>query len=259
MSYETIEYSVDGAVATITFNRPDQLNALSGTLLQDFRQALETARDNDNVRAIVVGANGRAFSAGADLKEGFESGMDTGSALRANYHPVVELMRGMEKPVVAAVQGLAAGAGASMALAADMVVAAESASFQQIFTNIGLVPDAGSSYFLPRLVGHARALGAVLTGEAISARQAADWGMIWQAVPDAELASTTRDLAATLAARPTRALGLAKRLLDASHDNDLTAQLELEADTQVQVQGTHDFAEAVQAFLQKRRPEFTGR
>ncbi|MES1943040.1 enoyl-CoA hydratase [Salinisphaera sp. PC39] len=259
MSYEAIEYGVEDAVAVITFNRPEQLNALNATLLQEFRRALEDAAADDAVRAVLVRATGRAFSSGADLKEGFDSGMDTATALRTNYHPVVQAMRSIEKPVIAAVQGLAAGAGASMALAADMIIAAESASFQQIFTNIGLVPDAGSTYMLPRLVGRARALGAVLTGEAVPAAEAERWGMIWKVVPDAELDDAARELAGTLAARPTRALGLAKRILDEAEGNDLATQLELEAETQLKVQGTADFAEAVQAFLQKRKPEFVGR
>lgn len=259
MSYEAIEYEVEGAVAVISFNRPDRLNALSAALLQELRRALEAAEADDAVRAVLIRANGRAFSSGADLKEGFESGIDTAAALRANYHPVVEKIRGMEKPVIAAVQGLAAGAGVSMALAADIVIAGKSGSFQQIFTNIGLVPDAGSTYLLPRLVGSARAMGAVLTGEAIPAEEAERWGMIWKVVDDAELDAAARELAATLAARPTRALGLAKRLLDAAAGNDLTTQLELEAETQLQAQNTADFAEAIQAFLQKRKPEFKGR
>lgn len=259
MSYEAIEYNVEAAVAVITFNRPQQLNALNATLLQELLQALEAAEGDSAVRAVLIRANGRAFSSGADLKEGFESGMDTGTALRTNYHPVVEKMRAIEKPVVAAVQGLAAGAGASMALAADIIVAGRSGSFQQIFTNIGLVPDAGATYILPRLVGRARALGAVLTGEAVPAEEAERWGMIWKVVDDEALDETARELAAGLAARPTRALGLAKRILDASADNDLPAQLELEAETQLQAQNTADFAEAVQAFLQKRPAEFKGR
>lgn len=259
MSYEAIEYGVEDAVAMITFNRPDRLNALSAALLQELLQALETAEADDAVRAILIRANGRAFSSGADLKEGFETGMDTGTALRTNYHPVVEKIRALGKPVVAAVQGLAAGAGVSMALAADMVIAGKSGSFQQIFTNIGLVPDAGSTYLLPRLVGSARALGAALTGEAVPAEEAERWGMIWKVVEDAELDTAARELAATLAARPTRALGMAKNLLNAAPGNDLSTQLELEAETQVKAQNTADFAEALQAFLQKRKPKFTGR
>lgn len=259
MSYETIEYGVEDAVAVIALNRPDQLNALSATLLQELRRALESAESDDAVRAVLIRANGRAFSSGADLKEGFQSGMDTGTALRTNYHPVIEKMRAMEKPVIAAVQGLAAGAGVSMALAADIVIAGKSAEFQQIFTNIGLVPDAGSTYVLPRLVGSARAMGAVLTGEAVPAEEAERWGMIWKVVDDDALDGAARELAATLAARPTRALGLAKGLLEASAGNDLPTQLELEAETQLKAQNTADFAEAIQAFLQKRDPEFKGR
>lgn len=258
-SYKTIEYAVEDAVAVVTLNRPDRLNALSATLLQELRAALEDAEKDDDVRAVLLRAEGRAFSSGADLKEGFEGGMDTGTALRTNYHPVIEKMRSLEKPIVAAVQGLAAGAGCSLALAADMVVAGKSGGFQQIFTNIGLVPDAGSSYFMPRLAGQARTLGAMLTGEVIDAGRAERWGLIWQAVDDDALESTARELAAALAQRPTRALGLTKRLVAASADNDLSEQLELEAATQVQAQQTSDFGEAIQAFMLKRPAKFSGK
>ncbi|MDN5939730.1 MAG: enoyl-CoA hydratase-related protein [Salinisphaera sp.] len=257
MDYETITYEIDDAVAVITLNRPDQLNALNGKLLAELLAALRAAQADDGVRALLLRAAGRAFCSGADLKEGLAA--DLGEHLRQHYHPIIKTMRSMEKPIVAAVQGLAAGAGASIALAADMVVAGESGGFQQIFTNIGLIPDAGSTHAMPHRIGHARAMGAVLTGEAIGAARAERWGLIWQAVADDELDATARALAASLAARPTRALGLAKQLLEAAADNNLAAQLEAEAQGQSQMQHTADFAEAIQAFLAKRPARFTGR
>lgn len=263
MAFECITYESSDGVAHITFDRPDQLNALSTGLLTETRQALEAAEADDGIRAIRMTATGRVFSSGADLKEGFVNSqtgpMDTDVHLRAHYHPLIEKMQSLEKPIVAAIQGLAAGAGCSVALAADIVVASTSASFQQIFTNIGLVPDAGSSYFLPRLIGPARAMAAILTGDAIDAERAERWGLIWQAVPDEELETRTSELARTLAQRPTRALGMAKQLVASSTSSHLSEQLELEATTQRQAQDTADFQEALDAFINKRQPEFTGK
>jgi len=259
MSFDAIRFEREGAVAVVSLNRPDRLNALNSTLLKELGDAFEAIAADDGVRAVLLRGEGRAFCSGADLKDGFEAGVSTGDSLRANYHPVIECMRSLEKPIVVAVHGLAAGAGASIALAGDLIVAGRSGAFQQIFTNIGLVPDAGSTYTLPRLVGKARALGAVLTGEAIPAEQAERWGMIWQVVDDDALESAARKLAETLAARPTRALGLAKRIVEASANNELPDQLELEAATQEQCEKTNDFGEAVQAFLEKREARFTGK
>lgn len=259
MTYEAIKFETDGAVAVISFNRPDRLNALNPTLLQETLAAMEETAADDGLRAVLLRAEGRAFSSGADLKEGMIEGMDTGAALRANYHPLIRRMRSLEKPIVTAVQGLAAGAGASVALAGDMVVAGRNAAFQQIFTNIGLIPDAGSTYVLPRLVGRAKALGCMLTGEAVSADEAERWGMIWKVVDDEALEQESRQLAQHLAQRPTKALGRAKLALEASQHNNLEEQLELEADYQVQCQHTEDFGEAVQAFIAKREAKFKGR
>lgn len=263
MSFASITYAVTDGVANIIFNCPDNLNALSISLLTETRQALETAEADEQVRAIRIAATGRAFCAGADLKEGFTNSqtgpMDTGEQLRTHYHPLIEKMQSLEKPIVATVQGLAVGAGCSVALAADIVIAGESAKFQQIFTSIGLVPDAGSTWFMPQLVGQARAMGAILTGEAIEAERAERWGLIWQTVPDADLEQHSQDLARTLAMRPTRALGMAKRLVTQSANNRLAEQLELEATTQRQAQDTADFQEALDAFINKRAPTFVGK
>lgn len=263
MSFESINYQASEGVAHITFNRPDQLNALSVKLLTETREAIDAAAADDQVRAIRIAATGRAFSSGADLKEGFmnsqTSPMDTGVYLREYYNPLIEAMQATQKPIVAVVQGLATGAGCSVALAADIVVAGQSASFQQIFTNIGLVPDAGSTYFVPRLVGQARAMAAILTGEAIDAERAERWGLIWEVVPDGELEQRSMALSQKLAQRPTRALGMAKKLVLASANNTLSEQLESEATHQRRAQDTADFQEALDAFINKRQPEFIGK
>ncbi len=259
MSYESIEYQVEGAVARIRLNRPDQLNALNTSLLVELKTAVDTAARDDDIRALVLCAAGRAFCSGADLKEGFSQQRDTGEVLRNYYHPIVETLFTLEKPVIAQVQGIAAGAGASLALAADLVVAGQSARFAQLFTNIGLIPDAGSTWILPRLIGQARAKAAVLTGEAIDAETAERWGMIWRVVDDGALEDEVTNVAQTMAQRPTRALGLAKCLLNESWDHTLQVQLECEAQTQIQAQKTEDFTEAVQAFIGKRDARFSGR
>lgn len=263
MSFESITYAAADGVANITFNCPNNLNALSISLLTETRAALEAAEDDDKVRAICIRAVGRAFSAGADLKEGFANSqtgpMETDVQLRTYYHPLIEKMRSLQKPIVAAVQGLAVGAGCSVALAADIVIASHSAKFQQIFTSIGLIPDAGSSWFMPQLIGPARAMAAILTGDPIEAERAERWGLIWQAVPDAELAQKTTELTQTLAQRPTRALGMAKQLVAQSANNSLSEQLELEAVSQRRAQDTADFKEALDAFLNKRAPHFIGK
>lgn len=258
MAYETIRYQAEKAVARICLDRPQQLNALDITLLEELREAVATAADDDDIRAVLLCAAGRAFCSGADLKQGFASGLDTGDTLRRYYHPVIETLYTMNKPVIAQVQGPAVGAGASIALAADLVLAGRSASFAQAFTNIGLIPDAGSTWVLPRLIGHSRARGAVLTGETIDAETAERWGMIWRVVDDEALAGEASKLAQAMASRPTRALGLAKRLLNDSLDHTLPIQLESEAQAQTQGAHTQDFREAIQAFIDKRDAYFVG-
>lgn len=260
MNFETLAVDSGENVYQITLNRPDSLNALSIRLLTELRQALETARDDEDCRAILLDANGRAFSSGADLKEAAANPQLTSyEALVRYYNPVMQLMHEMPKPVIAAVQGIAAGAGCNLALNADIVIAGRSAVFQQIFTNIALVPDAGGSWLLPRLMGSAKAAGAVLSGEAIDATRAEAWGMIWEVVEDDALAEHALAFAYRMSQRPTRALGLAKRLLQDANSNDFATQLLLEAETQQAAQQSADASEAVRAFIEKRKPKFTGR
>ncbi|MDT0619316.1 enoyl-CoA hydratase-related protein [Salinisphaera sp. P385] len=264
MQYETLDTTVRDGVAVITLNRPDQLNALNQAMLRELPRALDAAEADDNARAVLLRANGRAFSSGADLKEGVGSGMTRGDfklgdPLRVHYNPLIEKLRGLDMPVVSAVQGLAAGAGCSLALAVDMVVAGRAGAFQMIFSSIGLVPDAGATYLLPRLAGRAKALGAMLTGEVIDAERAERWGLIWQVVDDAELEDTSMSLAASLAARPTQALAWTRQLVDAGAGDSLAGQMAGEADYQDACQHTEDFAEAISAFMEKRPPTFRGR
>lgn len=261
MTFETLEYEVDAGVARIRLNRPDQLNALNFALLRELKTAIGESAGDDAVRAVVLCAAGRGFCSGADLKASFsaKAEMNTGDVLRAYYWPFIETLYAMEKPVIAQVQGIAAGAGASLALAADLVIAGRSAGFAQVFTNIGLIPDAGSTWVLPRLIGHARARAAVLTGETIDAETAERWGMIWRVADDDALEAEVAEVARTMAQRPTRSLGAAKNLLNESWNNSLPEQFEREAQAQVQVEHTHDFNEAVQAFIDKREAKFTGR
>ncbi len=257
---ESIEYAVDGSIATLTLNRPEVLNALTEEMLLDFGRRVRDAAGDERIRAVLIRANGRGFCAGADLvanKDGQPA--DAAATLRRLYHPVVEGIRHMAKPVVVAVNGVAAGAGMSLVLAADIVVAGTSASFAQSFTRIGLVPDAGSSWFLPRVVGETRARALALLGKRISAHDALSLGLVWEVVPDDQLVSAARTLAEELASMPNRALAATKRLYEGVSTRTLTEQLELEADAQSAAASTVDFREAVTAFRDKRKPVFTGK
>ena len=249
-------------VLTLTLNRPERLNAFVPAMHEALAAAFERAEREEAIRAVLLTGAGRGFCAGQDLQERKfvpgEGPRDLGAGLDRYYNPLIRRMRALEKPVVAAVNGVAAGAGASLALACDVVIAARSSSFIQAFSRIGLVPDAGSTWFLPRLVGSARALGLALTGEGVPAEQAAAWGMIWKAVADESLMTEARALALRLAQGPTRGLGLIKRALNRSLDNDLHTQLDLERDTQREAGRTGDYREGVTAFLEKRPPRFTG-
>jgi 2-(1,2-epoxy-1,2-dihydrophenyl)acetyl-CoA isomerase len=246
-------------VLLLTLNRPDVLNAITPPLLDGLTAALQDCEQDDSLRAVVITGAGRGFCSGQDLKAAAADGdVDIERTLREHYHPVLNAMRGLEKPVIAAVNGVAAGAGFSLALAADLRLAAESASFVQAFVRVGLIPDAGSTYFLPRLVGPAKAAELMMLGETVRAAEALQLGIVSQVVPDAMLLDTAMDVARRLAAGP-RSLGLIKRALNASSSNDLEAQLRVEERLQAEAARSEDFLEGIGAFLQKRSASFSGR
>ncbi|MCF3946208.1 2-(1,2-epoxy-1,2-dihydrophenyl)acetyl-CoA isomerase PaaG [Acidiphilium sp. AL] len=258
MAEDLIVHS-EGAVRVLTLNRPEKLNALNPAMHEALADAFTAIESDDSVRAVLLTGAGRGFCAGADLTQNMGSEMrDLGASIDKHYNPLVRRMRTLPKPVVSAVNGVAAGAGANLALAADIVIAAESANFTQAFIRIGLMPDAGGTHFLPHLVGDARARGLAMTGETITARQAAEWGLIWRCLPDEGFMDAALALAADLAAKPTQALAAIKRALNASGTNDMDAQLDLERDLQRGLGRTPDFVEGVRAFAEKRPARFTG-
>ena len=246
----------------VVLNRPDRLNAFNDEMHGALARVLDDAADDPRCRAVLLTGEGRGFCAGQDLNDrlsGEAGEADLGGTIERFYNPLVRRLRSLPKPVVCAVNGVAAGAGANIALACDIVLAARSAKFVQAFAKIGLVPDSGGTFFLPRLVGEARARALTMLAEPLPAEVAADWGLIWKAVDDGALLAEAEALTAHLAAQPTQALALTKRALAASAENTLDAQLDLERDLQRQAGRTPDYAEGVQAFLDKRRPDFTGR
>jgi 2-(1,2-epoxy-1,2-dihydrophenyl)acetyl-CoA isomerase len=259
----SILLGIAGGVAEITLNRPDKLNSFTSGMHAELRAALARAQADASVRAILLTGAGRGFCAGQDLAEIVDpvSGKpgSVNRTLAEDYIPLITRLQSLPIPVVCAVNGVAAGAGANLALACDIVLAARSAVFIQAFSKIGLVPDAGGSYFLPRLVGSARAMALTLLGDKLGAEQAAQWGMIWRAVDDAELLAEARQLARHLAAQATVALGLTKKMVYASIGNTLAQQLELELASQQAAAGTYDYQEGVGAFLAKRSPNFQGK
>lgn len=252
-----VETNLDGAVLTITLNRPDVLNAFNTAMHKALGGALKEARD-PAVRAVVLTGAGRGFCVGQDLTEFKEAAGDIGDRLRATYHPNVLAIRRLEKPVIAAVNGAAAGAGLSFACACDIRIAADSASFVPAFINIGLVPDSGGSYFVARLLGYARGFEWMTSGRKLPAAEAREWGLVSEVVEGDGLAARAAELAAQLAAMPTRGVGMTKRLFDQAGTNTLEQQLELEAQLQAAATQTADFREGVAAFLEKREPKFTG-
>ncbi|WP_032696326.1 2-(1,2-epoxy-1,2-dihydrophenyl)acetyl-CoA isomerase PaaG [Raoultella planticola] len=254
---------VEQGVMTITLNRPDRLNSFNDLMHQQLAACLTQAERDDNVRCLLITGAGRGFCAGQDLNDRNvdPSGPapDLGLSVERFYNPLVRRLAALPKPVIAAVNGVAAGAGATLALGCDIVLAARSANFVMAFSRLGLVPDCGGSWFLPRVAGRARAMGLALLGEKLSAEQAAQWGMIWQLVEDAELADTSRQLARHLATQPTFGLGLIKKALQVSETNGLDAQLDLERDYQRLAGRSDDYREGVSAFLAKRPPQFSGK
>jgi 2-(1,2-epoxy-1,2-dihydrophenyl)acetyl-CoA isomerase len=262
MSYDTILFSVDGGIARLTLNRPDKLNSFNTQMHGEVRHALERLPGSD-ARVLVLSGAGRGFCAGQDLGDRAvapgSQGVDLGESIDKYYKPLVLALHTLPLPVIAAVNGVAAGAGANIALACDLVIAARSASFVQAFSKLGLLPDSGGTWTLPRLVGSARALGLTLLGHKLPAEQAAAWGMIWRCVPDAEFETAVNALAESLAVAPTRGLAWTKTAIRGSWQRSLAEQLDVEREAQRELGRSTDYAEGVAAFVEKRTPRFTGR
>ena len=258
MAYSKIIYTVAEGVATITLNRPDKLNSFDRAMALETIEALDKARDDTAVRAILLTGEGRAFSAGQDLAEAIAPGTKIEEIITVQYNPIVRRLRALPKPVVCAVNGVAAGAGANIAYACDLTLAAESAVFIQSFIQIGLIPDSGGTFTLPRLVGMQRAFGQMILAPKVSAKEAEAQGMIWKAVPDAELMNEAIALAKKLAVMPTKAIALTKDALNRSTFNNLDDQLDVENELQTVAGNSHDYQEGVQAFLEKRKPVYRG-
>lgn len=262
MSYNTITVAADQGLATLTLNAPDKLNAVSRKMIAELKDCWETLAADSSVRAVLLTGAGRGFCAGADLSDpdrDRSETADSGSALEKFFNPVIRLMRSVPKPIVAAVNGPAAGVGMSFALAADIAIAAKSASFLQAFARIGLLPDGGSTWFLPRLVGEQRARALAMLAPKISAEQAKEWGLIWDVVEDGELMKTATEVARGLADGPTLSLARIKEAMNRASGNQLGQQLDLERDFQRELGRSEDFREGVSAFLAKRKPNFKGK
>lgn len=262
MAFETILYTCVDGVARIAFNRPDRLNSFTVKMHEEVASVLDAANADDSIRAILITGEGRGFCAGQDLSDRAvapgDSPVDLGETVEKYWAPLVRRLALRDMPVVCAVNGVAAGAGANIALACDIVIAGRSAKFIQSFANIGLIPDTGGTWALPRLIGQARALGLALTAEPLPAEKAEEWGLIWKCVDDDELENVSMDLARKLAAGPTRGLAATKHTIRASLLKTLDAELAIERDTMRDLGNSADYQEGVAAFMEKRAPRFSG-
>lgn len=251
--------TVANGVCTLKFNRPEVFNSFNRAMALALQEALDQCELDDNVRAIVITGEGKAFCAGQDLAEAIDpEGPELTTIVKEHYNPIIERIRAIEKPIIAAVNGVAAGAGANIALACDITIAKKSASFIQAFSKIGLIPDSGGTFFLPRIIGMQKALALMFTGDKVSADQAEALNMIYKSVEDEEFENEVNQFASVIAAMPTRGLGLTKKAVNASFTNDLHAQLAVEEELQTEAGQTYDFREGVNAFLDKRKPVFKG-
>lgn len=257
----SILLKIENNIGFISLNRPEVFNSFNREMALAMQSALDKCRDDDNVRAIVIKGEGKAFCAGQDLKEVTTPELMPGfkKILEEHYNPIIERIRTIEKPVVAAVNGVAAGAGANIALACDIVVANENAAFIQAFSKIGLVPDSAGTFFLPRLIGFQKAMAVMMLGDKVSAAEALQMGMIYKTFAAENFEAEVEKLAVTLAKMPTKALGLTKRLLNESMTNNLQQQLALESKLQIESAESYDYNEGVNAFIEKRQPEFKGK
>lgn len=259
MTYSTIKFEVPESVAKISLNRPDVLNSFNRQMALELQDALDKCKSDKSIRAIYLTGEGRGFCAGQDLAEAIQPGaLKIGEIVKQHYNPIIKKIREIEKPVICAVNGVAAGAGANLALACDITFAGISSSFIQSFSKIGLIPDSAGTYYLPRLVGMQRAAAMMMLGEKIKAEQAMQFGMIYKVCEDAKLHEEAFSAAKQLAQMPTKGLGLTKRGLNKSFFNDLDSQLDFEAEIQAEAGNSYDFKEGVKAFIEKRAPVFKG-
>ena len=262
MTYQNILFTIEQGIATLTLNRPDKLNSFTQAMHEEVRDALAKVNADNTVRVFVLTGAGRGFCAGQDLSdravEPGSKGVDLGESVEKNYAPLVLALKALAMPVICAVNGVAAGAGANLALACDIVIAGKSASFVEVFCKLGLIPDTGGTFFLPRLIGSARAMGLAMLGEKLTAEKAEDWGLIWKCVDDGDLAQEARKLAVHFSTAPTKGLAYTKQALAASGANTLPQQLALEARMMSDLGNSDDYREGVAAFMEKRAPQFKG-